>query len=56
MWRKPSGTPSSRGRGIEIMRRLMAGVLIQHDRRGTRVFLSHLLPDEPVTLTATAGR
>ena len=56
VWRKPSGTSTSRGRGIELMRRLMTGVLIKYDRRGTRVFLSHLLPDEPVTLIATAGR
>jgi serine/threonine-protein kinase RsbW len=53
-WRKPSGTPTSRGRGIEIMRRLMAGVLIHYDRRGTRVFLSHLLPGEAVAPIATA--
>jgi serine/threonine-protein kinase RsbW len=55
VWRRPSGTPTSRGRGIELMRRLMAGVLIRYDRRGTRVFLSHLLPDESVELVATAG-
>jgi serine/threonine-protein kinase RsbW len=47
-WRKPSGLPTSRGRGIEIMRQLMAGVLIHYDRRGTRVFLSHPLSDDEV--------
>ena len=53
-WRKPSDTPTSRGRGIEIMRRLMAGVLIHFDGGGTRVFLSHLLSDEAVAPIATA--
>jgi Histidine kinase-like ATPase domain len=52
-WRKPSDTPTSRGRGIEIMRRLMAGVLIHFDGGGTRVFLSHLLSDEAVAPIAT---
>src|SRR5436190_5615263 len=36
-WRKPSASPASRGRGIKLMRQLMAGVLIHYDRRGTRV-------------------
>ena len=53
-WRKPSGSPTSRGRGIELMRRLMARVLIHHDRRGTRVFLSHPLPDDAVPPIETA--
>jgi serine/threonine-protein kinase RsbW len=53
-WRKPSGRPTSRGRGIELMRRLMAGVLIHYDRRGTRVFLSHPLPDDAAAQSATA--
>ncbi len=42
-WRAPSIQPTGRGRGIEIMRRLMA-VLIRHDARGTRVLLRHPLP------------
>ena len=41
-WRIPSGQPTGRGRGIEIMQRLVAFVLIRHDRRGTRVLLRHL--------------
>jgi serine/threonine-protein kinase RsbW len=40
-WRTPSGQPTGRGRGIEIMQRLVAFVLIHHDRRGTRVLLRH---------------
>ena len=43
-WRTPSGQPTGRGRGIEIMQRLIPVVLIHHDRRGTRVLLSHPLP------------
>jgi serine/threonine-protein kinase RsbW len=42
-WRIPPGQPTGRGRGIEIMQRLVAFVLIRHDRRGTRVLLRHLL-------------
>ncbi len=53
-WREPAGMPTSRGRGIEIMRRLMAGVLIHYDRRGTRVFLSHALPNDVVPPITTA--
>jgi serine/threonine-protein kinase RsbW len=41
VWRTPADQPTSRGRGIDIMRRLMESVLIHHDRRGTRVFLSY---------------
>jgi anti-sigma regulatory factor (Ser/Thr protein kinase) len=43
-WRAPCGQPTGRGRGIEIMQRLIPVVLIHYDRRGTRVLLSHLLP------------
>src|SRR3954470_7842434 len=46
-WRIPSGQPTGRGRGIEIMQRLVAFVLIRHDRRGTRVLLWHSLPGAP---------
>ena len=38
-WRIPTGEPTGRGRGIEMMQRLMAFVLIQHDDRGTRVLM-----------------
>jgi serine/threonine-protein kinase RsbW len=43
-WRTPSGEPTGRGRGIEMMQRLVAFVLIHHDNRGTRVLLRHPLP------------
>ena len=43
-WRTPSDQPTRRGRGIEIMQRLIAFVLIHHDKRGTRVLLRHPLP------------
>ena len=36
-WLVPSGRPSARGRGIPIMQRLIALVLIHYDMRGTRV-------------------
>jgi serine/threonine-protein kinase RsbW len=44
----PSDQPTGRGRGIQIMQRLMAFVLIHHDTRGTRVFLRHPLPGDPL--------
>jgi anti-sigma regulatory factor (Ser/Thr protein kinase) len=47
VWQTPSGPPTGRGRGIEIMQRLMAFVLIRHDSRGTRVLLRHPLPGVP---------
>jgi serine/threonine-protein kinase RsbW len=43
-WQVPSEYPTGRGRGIQIMQRLMAFVLIRHDSRGTRVLLRHPLP------------
>ena len=46
-WRIPSGQPTGRGRGIEMMQRLVAFVLIRHDRRGTRVLLRHSLLSGP---------
>ena len=46
-WRTPSDQPTGRGRGIEIMQRLIAFVLIRHDTRGTRVLLRHPLPGTP---------
>ena len=44
-WQPPADQPAHRGRGIEMMRRVMTTVLIHYDRRGTRVFLSYPLPD-----------
>ena len=43
-WRAPPDQPTGRGRGIEIMQRLVAFVLIHHDHRGTRVLFRHPLP------------
>lgn len=43
-WRVPSDQSNGRGRGIQIMQRLVAFVLIHHDNRGTRVLLRHPLP------------
>jgi anti-sigma regulatory factor (Ser/Thr protein kinase) len=53
VWRTPPDQPTGRGRGIDIMRRLMESVLIHHDRRGTRVFLSYTLSDTRVGRLAT---
>jgi len=44
-WRTPSDQPTGRGRGIEIMQRLVGFVLIRHDNRGTRVHFRHPFPD-----------
>ena len=44
-WRTPSGQPTGRGRGIEIMQRLVGFVQIRHDNRGTRVHFRHPFPD-----------
>jgi len=43
-WREPSGSDSSRGRGIMLMRRLMTAAVIDHDGRGTGVLLSMTSP------------
>ena len=53
-WLVPSGRPSARGRGIEIMQRLMALVLIHHDPRGTQVLLRHPLPGAPAAALRVA--
>jgi len=47
-WRVSCRQSTGRGRGIEIMQRLIPVVLIHSDNRGTRVLLSHPLPG-PVT-------
>ena len=44
LWRIPSDEPTGRGRGIQMMQRLVAFVLIHHDNRGTRVHFRHPLP------------
>lgn len=49
-WRHPGPQATGRGRGIEIMRRLVDAVLIHHDTRGTRVLLRHLLPGPAPTV------
>ena len=49
VWRPPCDGRTARGRGIEMMQRLMPVVLIRYDRRGTRVLLSHPLPHLPNT-------
>ena len=53
VWRTPADQPTGRGRGIDIMRRLMESVLIHHDRRGTRVFLSYRRSDTRAGRLAT---
>jgi|SRR6478609_3395723 len=47
-WREPSGSDSSRGRGIMLMRRLMTAAVIDHDGPGTRVLLSVTSPRHDV--------
>jgi serine/threonine-protein kinase RsbW len=44
VWQTPSDQPADRGRGIQLMQRLMALVLIHYDTRGTRVLLRHPRP------------
>ena len=48
VWQTPPNQPTGRGRGIEMMQRLVAFVLIHHDTRGTRVLLRHPLLDDPL--------
>lgn len=55
-WQTSSDQPTGRGRGIEIMQRLIAFVLIHHDNRGTRVLLRHPLPDVLPRHAAPSGR
>jgi anti-sigma regulatory factor (Ser/Thr protein kinase) len=51
-WRPPGPHSTGLGRGIEIMQRLVEGVLIRYDARGTRVLLRHSLPGHPRAVTA----
>ena len=55
-WRVPSGRSTGRGRGIEIMQKLLAFVLIHYDARGTRVLLRHPLPGRSAFALHVAGR
>jgi anti-sigma regulatory factor (Ser/Thr protein kinase) len=48
VWQTPSDQPTGRGRGIQVMQRLMAFVLIHHDTHGTRIFLRHPRPGDPL--------
>jgi hypothetical protein len=43
-WRTPSDQTTGRGRGIQIMQRLVGFVLIRHDNSGTRVHIRHACP------------
>jgi anti-sigma regulatory factor (Ser/Thr protein kinase) len=45
IWKVPAGEPTGRGRGIEMMQRLMTFVLIRHDDRGTRVLMSQTISE-----------
>ena len=49
-WRHPGLHATGRGRGIEMMQRLVDAVLIHHDTRGTRVLLRHPLPRPAPTI------
>jgi two-component sensor histidine kinase len=42
-WQEPPIGPRGRGFGLDMMRRLVTGVAIDHDSRGTRVLLQHSL-------------
>jgi serine/threonine-protein kinase RsbW len=44
-WREPPIGPRGRGFGLDMMRRLVTDVEIDHDGRGTRVLLQHSLLD-----------
>jgi anti-sigma regulatory factor (Ser/Thr protein kinase) len=56
LWLTPAEQPTGRGRGIQIMQRLIAIVLIHHDNRGTRVLLRHPLPGKPLPTLRHASR
>ena len=43
-WQTPAGDSAEGGRGIAMMQRLVAFVLIHHDHRGTRVHFRQPLP------------
>jgi serine/threonine-protein kinase RsbW len=54
-WQTPCGQPTGRGRGIEIMQRLVPVVLIHYDNRGTRVLLSRPLPGPVARIAAESS-
>ena len=54
-WRVPSNQSTGRGRGIEIMQKLLAVVPIHYDARGTRVLLRHPLPGRSAPALHVAG-
>ena len=56
VWRVPSDRSTGRGRGIEIMQKLLASVLIHYDARGTRVLLRHPLPGRSASALHLPGR
>ncbi|MHA6795175.1 ATP-binding protein [Pseudonocardia bannensis] len=49
-WRAPGSPSAGGGRGILLMHRLVDGVLIRHDRRGTQVLFR-----QPMAGTGRAG-
>ena len=51
VWREPGPEPNGRGRGIALMHRLIASVLIHKDGHGTRVLLHH-----PIAASAARPR
>ena len=55
-WRVSSGRSTVRGRGIEMMERLLTSVLIHYDARGTRVLLRHPLPGGSESTLHVSGR
>lgn len=57
-WREPTVAPegASGGRGIGSMQRLVDGVMIQYDARGTRVLLRHRLPGQAHDLSAVSSQ
>ena len=54
-WRVSSGRSPGRGRGIEMMERILASVMIHYDARGTRVLLRHPLQGGSDRALHTAG-
>jgi anti-sigma regulatory factor (Ser/Thr protein kinase) len=43
-WRKPPTGPRGRGFGLDMMRRLVTNIAIDHNSHGTRVLLQYQLP------------
>jgi serine/threonine-protein kinase RsbW len=55
-WRPPAVGAIERGRGITLMRHLIASVVIHGHARGTRVLLRHPLPDQAPARYSTHDR